>query len=103
MFKVKVTLKDDNLKKLKENAAAMGGERSVSFPELMTDEFMKRYTDFDSLQAMCDAGGVETADDIKSSQFSQFVAEHSQFDGWDAMFKVAAADYYNRQLTKGLE
>ena len=34
-------------------------------------------------------GGIESAEDINSDEWSAFVVEHSQFSGWTEMMQTA--------------
>lgn len=78
----------DNLRKKMAEAAK---PESVPLPELMPESFMRTYTEFETLQAMCDAGGIESAEDLQSDRWNAFVAEHTQFDSWSDMLKKAGA------------
>ncbi len=94
----KVTLNTDGLKKLKQKAKELHGERKLPLTELMSPEFMREYTDFSDLQAMLDASGIENAEELKGEKFSQFVAEHTKFGDWGEMQRTAGAEYAKRQL-----
>jgi hypothetical protein len=84
--------------RFKRNLSKLSGKHSVRFTELMPDSFMKKYTQFPNLQAMLDAGGIEEPAEINDEDFSQFVAEHSQFDGWREMLNKGFAEYAKRTL-----
>jgi len=97
-IKAKVTIKDSKLKELKRKAEKLDGQREVPLPELMTDGFMRRYTDFQTLQAMFDASGLENLEDIDSEEFSKFIATHTRCSNWEEMLKMANVEYMKRQL-----
>jgi hypothetical protein len=95
---VTVKVNKSGIDRIKRNLQKLSGEHSVPMVELMTDTFMSRYTEFPNLQAMIDAGGIEDPVDINSEAFSQFVADHSQFAGWNEMLKKGFAEYAKRTL-----
>lgn len=78
-------------------------EQSMKTPptltELFPDKFISEHTDFQSLQQMLDASGLDNVDDFLGSEaWSQFVTSHSRFTGWQQMFETASAEWYKRQV-----
>ena len=54
----------------------------VSLSDLTPPAFMEQYTEYSTIDQMAEAsGGIESADDISSDEWSALVAEHSQFSG----------------------
>jgi tetrahydromethanopterin S-methyltransferase subunit A len=79
---------DDAKKKLDELSNKMkeiASQKEVSFIELYPDDFVSRYTYFQTLQQMFDAIGIEDAEEIHSAKWTEFVAAHSRFAGWEEM------------------
>lgn len=74
------------------------GEHDVPASELFNDDFMRRNTQFQTFQAMCDAGGVETKEEIAGDGFSQFIGTHSRFSGWSEMIQAAGAEWAKRKI-----
>jgi hypothetical protein len=86
-----VKLDTSGLDKLRKKMAEAAKPESVTLPELMPEGFMTAYTEFETLQAMFDAGGIDSEDDLKSDKWNAFVAEHTQFGNWSDMMKKAGA------------
>lgn len=83
--KVKRQLQD--FQKQAEEAAK---PEDVSLSDLMPPAFMEQYTEYSTIDQMAEAyGGIESAEDINSDEWSAFVAEHSQFSGWTEMMQTA--------------
>lgn len=95
---VKVTVKTTKLKELQKKSRDLHGQSEVALPELMNDEFMRKYTDFQTLQAMFDASFVENAEEIGGDQFSKFIALNTRFGNWEEMLKTAGVEYGKLQL-----
>lgn len=98
MIKVDVDLDMSGLEKLERNLERLDGDHEVPVSELFTDDFMRRNTQFQTFQAMIDAGGVETQEEMAQDSFSEFVAKHTRFNGWDEMFQAAGSEWMMRQL-----
>jgi hypothetical protein len=47
---------------------------------------------------MLEAGRIQDPAEIKSEAFSQFVSEHTEFAGWDEMFRKGYVEYAKRTL-----
>jgi hypothetical protein len=94
----------DQLDRLGERAES--GERTnvVSFDELFPEDFMRTYTDYESIEAFFAASPwtVETEADFKQIpevELDEYVAEHTGFNSWEAMLSVAAREWLNQQLS----
>lgn len=85
---------DNFKKKLQE----LSGTHNYQLSELLPDEFVVKHTKYPTLQALCDAGGVNEASDIKSDSFSQFVADHSEFSSYTEMLQAGYAELAKRKL-----
>jgi hypothetical protein len=94
----KVTYNNDKLKELQRKAKDFHGERNVPLPELMPNDFIRKHTDFPTLQEMFDASGIDSAEEIDGEEFSKFVASRTRFDNWKEMLKAAGVEYARRQL-----
>ena len=86
------------LHKLQQNLKKLEGKQNVPLAQLMPDRFIRQHTNFQTLQAFLDAGGVENGEDIVSTAFSGFVAGNTRFRSWDEMAKAAGAEWAKRQL-----
>lgn len=93
-----VKFDDSGFRKLQQNLKKLEGKRTVPLPELMPDRFIRQHSQFQSLQAFLDAGGVESGEDISSPAFSSFVASNTRFRNWDEMAKAAGVEWSKKQL-----
>jgi hypothetical protein len=90
-----------DLEKLQKNLEKVEGDKQVQLPDLMPDSFVREHTNFQSLQAMLNAGGVKDCEDIEgidSDAFSKFIATHTRFTGWQDMCEFASGEWVKRQL-----
>jgi SPX domain protein involved in polyphosphate accumulation len=94
----KFTFDDSKLKELQRKIKSLEEKKRVPLPDLLTDDFIRKYTDFQTLQAMLDASGIENKEDIGNEEFSKFVATHSRFSSWEEMLNTAGPEYFKRQL-----
>jgi hypothetical protein len=101
MLKMTIHGVDEAIRKLDQlakKAEALDGQHDVPLNELMPDSFVRRYTDYQSLQAMVDAGGIDTSDDLHGEDWNNFVASHSRFGGWKEMQNKAVAEWTKKKL-----
>ena len=97
-MKVSVKVDTSGMDRMRRNMQKLSGTHSVPLSELMPDTFMSSYTQFPTLKAMLEAGGIEDQEEIKGEAFSQFVAQNSQFGSWTEMLKKGYAEYAKRTL-----
>lgn len=95
----------DELDRLAVNAGASEGTLDVSFDELFTSDFMRTFSDHDSIDAFFEASpwtveSTEDFDRIPSAEFDAYVADHTGFNSWDAMLAAAAREWLSRQLSR---
>jgi len=101
MSSIKITGLDEiqrKLERLRRNAQELDGTHEVPFTELFPDDFMRRNTQFQTMQQMLDASGIDKPEEIQGEAWSQFVADHSQFSDWQDMQKAAFTEYVRRKL-----
>ena len=55
------------------------GDHDVPASELFTDDFMRRNTQFQTFQAMLDAGGIKDKEEIGSEAFDAVIAAQPIF------------------------
>jgi hypothetical protein len=78
--------------------------RSVPVPEMLTDDFMARHSDFKTAQEMFDSCGIEMKSDeavalvLKTPEWNGFVASRTRFASWDAMVVAAGEEWALKQL-----
>lgn len=91
------------LNALKENAESLNGTNHVSLGELFSVPFMKKYTSFNSINDLFNAGGfkVQTKQDLESIpdiQLDKFIAATTKFTSWKEMLTEASKQYAVKKL-----
>ena len=94
----KITFDNSRLKELQRKIKNLEGKKPVPLSELFPNDFIRKYTDFQTIQAMLDASGIENKEEIGNEKFSKFVATHTRFSNWEEMKKAAGAEYVKRRL-----
>src|ERR1700730_3411724 len=85
---------DDFQRKLEK----IRGEHDLSAEDLFPDDFMRKYTNFQTRQAFYEAGSVKSKDDTETDAFDNFVTTTTRFDSWFEMLKEAQANWIRRQM-----
>jgi hypothetical protein len=79
--------------------------RSIDLGDILTDSFMRTYTDFVSLEAMIEAAGLtltrEAFERLDTGELDEFVAKTTKFASWKQMMKCAFSEYCARTGTAG--
>jgi hypothetical protein len=75
----------------------------VSFDDLFTTDFMRRFTDFLTLEEMFTASGykIESTDDfanIPDDAWDAFIEKNTLFENWQEMREKAVSEWASRQL-----
>lgn len=91
------------LKGLAEGIERAGGE--IPMTDLFTDEFMKSFTQFDSLGAFFDGSpwSVRSESDfdaIPADEFDAYIEGSTNFDSWDTMVRVAGREFLLREVAE---
>lgn len=85
---------------LDRKAKALSGP--VSLKTLFPQEFMRKYTKFESLETLIETYDSditnETFQESLTPEFDKFVAENSQFTSWQEMYKKAGEEYVVKNL-----
>jgi curved DNA-binding protein CbpA len=81
-------------------------ERTITSNDLFSPDFMKSYTDFDSIDDLFDASGytIKTNEDIEAvpqEQWDAFIYKHTKFTSWHQMKEFAFDEYCYRHGIKG--
>lgn len=97
-FKVDISFDDSKLKELQRKSKELSGQRKIPLTELLPDNFMREYTDFQTLEAMFDATRIKHSEEIGNEEFSKFVSIHTRFSNWDEMLKAATIEYARNKL-----
>ena len=88
---------------LARRARELDGCHTVPLRELATPEFMRRYTDFSSIDEMIEASGfqVQSAEDFKripNDEWDVFIARRTRFSSWKEFLQKAGVDYIKDKL-----
>lgn len=94
---------EDDLKQMEDGLDKVEDEDNVSFEELFTKEFMRKYTDFESMESFLEHSPwtVESAEDfeaIPEDEFDDYVDENTTFEDWDSMSGTAFEVWVARQM-----
>lgn len=101
---IKVTGLDQlqkDIEKMKDNAERLSKKTQVSFDELFTPEFMRKYTNFSSIDELLDDCGYG---DLSKDEFEARpdidikISERTKFKSWQEMLDTAVRDYTSSQL-----
>ena len=91
------------LEKIQSKAKELKGTNNVPFKELFSQEFLRKYTNFSSLDDMFKKSGftVNSQEDFKNipdEAWDKFISDNSHFKSWKKMFDAAMKEWIGRQL-----
>lgn len=91
------------LKKIEQNLKNIEGENSIPFMELFPFEFMKKYTQFSSINDMFNGSPftINSEEDfaaIDEYELDNFINKATDFDSWGKMQETAAINWAQKQL-----
>lgn len=91
------------LNDLRNRTNELDGEHPISFSELFTDDFVSRFTDYQSLDEMFNDSGfkIDSMEDFQSipdELWNEFIRTHSQFNCWEEMRDAAMNEWTAKQL-----
>ncbi len=91
------------LKKMETQAKKLEQGVSVKLDELFTTEFMRKHTEYDSLDALFADGGLhfnsqEEFNNFPESELDKLISEKTSFPSWKEMSEQATGDYAMKQL-----
>lgn len=95
-----------NLEKLSSRAKEMESENKVRLDELFINSFMKKYTDFETLQFFAEycenSLGTDFASivsiDSDKEKLNYLIKEKTSFENWDEMLSKAFIERVTRKL-----
>jgi len=92
-----------HLKEMKRRVRSLNGKHKIPVKDLFNPQFMCRYTNFGSFDAMLDASGfgVKSPEDfgaIPDAAWDAFVARTTQFSNWEEMKGHAGQEYLTKKL-----
>ena len=94
---------EKQLKQMEKGAKELSKTKQVSFGELFTTSFMRKYTSFSTLDELFAAGGfnVESQEDfeaIPDDEFDKHIASSTKFKNWEDMLGEATSQYVTKKL-----
>ena len=92
-----------NFDELQKKLNSIEGEHKVPIVELISTEFMKRYTNFQSIEEMMKEGGIDIESASESqiesnTAWNEFVSKNTEFNSWKEMLVVAGEKYISDKL-----
>lgn len=93
----------DDLEELSKKAQGLDGKNDVPLDELFPYGFMRRYTDFNSIDEFFEVGPwtVESEDDLEEipeDEMDEYVDDHTRFPNWEQMIGTAREAWTAKQL-----
>lgn len=94
---------EKQLKQMEKGAKELSRTKHVSFGELFTTSFMKKYTSFSTLDDFLKAGGfdIESQEDfeaIPDTEFDRYIEATTKFKNWEDMLNEATTQYAVKKL-----
>jgi hypothetical protein len=91
------------LKNIENNAQRLEGKNSIPLTELFPSEFIKKYTEFSSIEDMFNKSPflIESAEDfaaIEDELWDHFIKSSTSFNSWKQMQEAATVDWTKKQL-----
>lgn len=95
------------LNKLTKNLEELGKQDSIAIGDVMTDEFISRYSSYSSLDELVDASGfvVNTPEDFKAipdEEWEAFIVSNTNFSSWKEMQHKSHEEFVHKKIMKGL-
>lgn len=106
MLKIKIEGLDrikHRLDRLKEKAQALQGQSTIPIKDLLTNDFMRLHTKYDSLQAMFDQSPftINSQEDfaaIPDDQWDAYIKANTKFSTWKEMRTQAVEEFLRKRL-----
>jgi len=94
---------EKQLKQMEKNAEEVSRIENISFSELFTTSFMRKYTSFSSMDELLSAGGfnIESPEDFENDptdEFDKHIAATTKFNNWENMLDEATSQYIENNL-----
>ena len=94
---------EKQLKQMEKGVKELSRTKQVSFGELFSGSFMRKYTSFSSMDELLNAGGfnVESQEDfeaIPDAEFDKHIAATTKFKCWEDMLSEATTQYAAKKL-----
>lgn len=94
----------DKVDELQERTRNLDGKNEIPMGELFRPDFMRSYTEFESIEEFFDESpwelnSQEDFKEIPEDEFDKYVDEHTGFNSWEVMLKTAGREWVARQLS----
>lgn len=91
---------EKRLNQLSEDADKISGDNQVPFEDLFNQQFMWKYTEFDSILEFVNESGFDftNMESINESELDAFIEAHTSFSSWEDMKGKAAKLWITKQL-----
>lgn len=91
------------LEKIQSKAKKLEGTNNVPFKELFAQGFLRKHTNFSSLDDMFQKSGfnINSQEDFKNipdEEWDTFISNNSHFKSWKEMLDAAGNEWIERQL-----
>ena len=91
------------LDRMAKNAKEFEGTHEVSFDDLFTTSFMKKYTIFSTIDELLSSGGFqannnEEFENIPERELDEYIAKTTKFKCWQDMLDEASSQYFFNKL-----
>jgi hypothetical protein len=92
-----------SISKLQKKNESLDGTNEIPIGELCTEDFIKRYTEFQSIEEMMSAGGVDFKSEKEfqletDKSWNRFVSKNSDFCNWESMLEEATSQWVSKKL-----
>jgi len=89
-----------NIEKLQKKVKKVGRKQNVKLVELLPDSFIKKHSNYNSLESMIDSSPKEinSEKDLESEEWNKFIKENSKFNSWEEMLQVAHAEWVKKEI-----
>ena len=92
-----------DLQRMERNAKKLHGTQNISFEKLFTPAFMRKYSNYSSIDALLKAGGFQAGtneefESIPKKELDAHISKSTKFKSWQAMLDEAVEQYVLSQL-----
>ena len=96
-----------NIDQIMANAEKVNSKSELSIKDLLTDDFLKSETKFNSLSEMFSYFGKEEVcensfNEIPDEEWETFIYESTPFESWEEMFTMATSRYIRHNVFSGI-
>ncbi len=91
------------LKRLEQNARKMDGKKEVPLSDLLNPAFMRKHTQYSSVDSFLEAGGfhAKTGEELKAipeKDLDLYITRNTRFKSWADMINDATDEYISKHL-----